>query len=1019
MRFYNGVRWIVNRGVSCLLELGPDGVLSAMVQECLADTEDSTSEGRAHPRVVSALRGIRPEAHALLAALAGLWVDGATVNWAKVFDRAIARGVALPTYAFQRRRYWLDAQGPRVADLAAAGQLAVEHPLLSAAIALSEGDGVRFTGRISVQDQPWLADHVLSGMVLVPGTTYVETALLAGAEVGCEIVEDLVHETPLILSERVAMQLQVSLGAPDEIGRRSVSIFTRPEQPAADGSWDQDTWTRHARGVLAPRANPGESATPLEQEAGTFAAGLWPPQGAEPVPIEDLYDYFAGLGLEYGSAFFGVQAAWRRGGEVFTELRLPEEECSRARSFNLHPALLDATIQSSAVYMLGGDAPQVERIGLPFAWRGVSVLAGGMSSLRVRVTHVPPDGISMVVADDQGRPVAAVGSLVLREVPAEQFASMRAARYHDALFHLQWVSAQADAGSDPSGSRDTWVWLGEKIVSTGATQEAREDLGRFDPGMTAYPDFGSLVAALDEGAAAPAVVFAHLGSDLIEQHEPPPSAARLLLERALSLMLGCLADARLQRTRLVFLTSGAVSVADDEGVSDLPGAAMWGLVRSAQSEHPGRFSLVDVDTAVGLPAAMVAASDTDEPQLALRKGELLVARLRPIVAGAGSPGMDADDIECSAHDAAVSDLADIGKTGSGKPGTVLITGGTGALGSLVARHLVSDHGVRSLLLASRRGPQAPGAEALEAELSELGAQVTLRACDVSDRKQLAQLLDGVANDLPLSAIVHTAGALDDGVIGSLTPERLAGVLAPKLDGAWYLHELTEELDLSAFILFSSISATIGSPGQGNYAAANAFLDSLASYRHDQGLPGVSLAWGAWALADGMAGELSSGDLARMRRGGMLSLSAEEGLSLFDDAYGAVGERSVIAARLDTAVFRAQEEPGIVPPLLRGWIRVPPQRALDGIAGLLVRRLTDTPAVERESVALELVRAEVAAVLGHSSLEEVDAQRPFSELGFDSLAAIELRNRLVAMSGVQLSATVVFDHPRRPLLSDTW
>jgi acyl transferase domain-containing protein/thioesterase domain-containing protein/acyl carrier protein len=1055
VRFYDGVRWIAGRDVSCFLELGPDGVLSAMTRECLngavsiqgtsaegapieeapaervsaegAPTEEVSAErvsaesvyveeqSRVH--AVPTLRGARPEAHTLLTSLAGLWVNGANVDWAKTFDRTNTHRVRLPTYAFQRQRYWLNSGFGAVGDSAALGGLATKHPMLTAAVALAEGDGWLFTGRMSVHSQPWLADHVLSGMVLVPGTTYVDAALHAGAEVGCEIVEDLVHEAPLILSEHAVVQLQVLLGAPEESGRRPMSIFTRPESTTTEGSWEQETWTRHARGVVAPRGVSSEGLARLEREAGEFAAGSWPPSGAEPVPIDDVYDYFAGIGLEYGPAFFGVQAAWRRGDEAFTELKLPEQEGERARSFSVHPALLDATIQSGVVHMLGDDASMPERIGLPFAWTGVSVLTKGVSSLRVRVMRTPMSGMTMVVADEQGRPVAAVDSLVLREVPDGQFASMRAALHHDALFHLEWVSIQANVSSSAPRSEQDWVWLGNPIAPAAETPLAGEDLHTSDPGATAHSDLGSLIEAIDDGAPAPAVALVRFGADMLEEaSEPVVSAARRTLDVALLLMQEWLADSRLERSRLVFVTSAAVSTEVGEGVSDMAGAALWGLVRSAQSEHPGRFVLVDVDSMDGSLAAIAAAGGADEPQIAMRGGELLAARLRPIAAAPSSAVAESTEGEHVGSEKAARALTDIGLTGSREPGTVLITGGTGALGSLVAKHLVSDHGVRSLLLTSRRGKQAPRAERLQAELSELGAQVAICACDVSDRQQLVQLLGEVPKEFPLSAIVHTAGVLDDGVIGSLTPERIDRVLTPKVDGAWHLHELTRELDLSAFILFSSITGTIGSPGQGNYAAANTFLDALAARRRELNLPGISLAWGGWAAVEGMAGELSTSDRMRMQRGGMLALSAEEALRLLEASY-VVGEASVIPARLDLAVFRAQARAGIVPPLLRGLVRVPPQRGMDGMAGLLVRRLRSTPDDERERVALDLVRSEVAAVLGHSSYEEIEAERAFNELGFDSLAAVELRNRLMVMSAVQLPATLVFDHPTAAALSD--
>ena len=345
-------------------------------------------------------------------------------------------------------------------------------------------------------------------------------------------------------------------------------------------------------------------------------------------------------------------------------------------------------------------------------------------------------------------------------------------------------------------------------------------------------------------------------------------------------------------------------------------------------------------------------------------------------------------------------------------GTVLVTGGTGGLGGLVARHLVVEYGVESLLLASRSGLGAPGALELQGELEGLGARVSVVECDVGDREELAGLLETVPAEYPLRGVVHAAGVLDDGVIESLSLERVERVLAAKADAAWYLHELTEHLDLSMFVLFSSIAATMGSPGQGSYAAANAFLDALAAYRQQRGLAGTSMAWGLWQHASGMTGGLSESDLSRMARSGVGALSTEHGLELFD-VGSASGRALVLAAPLDLRVLRAHARTGVVAPLLRGLVRAPPHRASDNADGSLARRLAGAPGSERITIVLDLIRAETATVLGHASTDTIDPQRAFKDLGFDSLAAVELRNRLGTTTGLRLPATLIFDYPTHP------
>ncbi len=478
------------------------------------------------------------------------------------------------------------------------------------------------------------------------------------------------------------------------------------------------------------------------------------------------------------------------------------------------------------------------------------------------------------------------------------------------------------------------------------------------------------------------------------------------------------------------LTRGAVAAAAGDEVPGLAQAAVWGLVRSAQSEHPGRFALVDLDgeesSSDALPGALTEVASLQEPQLAIRAGVALVPRLRRVTRPAPPTPQDEaagepQDEAAGEAGAAERDASRAAPRASEREprfdahGTVLVTGGTGGLGALLARHLVATHGVRHLLLASRRGARAPGAAELQAELVGLGAQVRVAACDVADRGQLEALLESIPEERPLRAVVHAAGVLDDGVLDSLTPERLDGVLAPKATAALHLHELTRGAALSAFVLFSSVAGTLGVPGQGNYAAANALLDGLAAHRRARGLPAVSIAWGPWAQAGGMADRLSDADLAKSARSGVAPLTPREGLELFD-AAGVLGETLLVAARLEVGALRTQAAAGVLPAMLRGLVRAP-LRAAGVERGALLERLAAVAEHERGQVVLDAVCAQVAAVLGYGSPGELDARLTFKELGFDSLAAVEFRNRLSAATELTLPATLVFDHPTPLVLAD--
>ncbi|MER6925138.1 type I polyketide synthase, partial [Streptomyces spiralis] len=428
-------------------------------------------------------------------------------------------------------------------------------------------------------------------------------------------------------------------------------------------------------------------------------------------------------------------------------------------------------------------------------------------------------------------------------------------------------------------------------------------------------------------------------------------------------------------------------------------APVWGLVRAAQAENPGRIVLLDSDTPADTEdvAARLAAAVAvlGEPELALREGRFLTPRLVPALVPEGATvPWDAD-------------------------GTVLVTGGTGGLGAIVARHLVAEHGVRHLVLAGRRGMDAPDAAELKTELEESGAEVRVAAVDVADRDALARILAEIPDGHPLTAVVHAAGVVDPGMVGALTPESIDTVLRPKADAAWHLHELTKDMDLRAFVLYSSAGGLVLPAGQGNYAAANVFLDALAAHRRAAGLPATSLAFGLWAVNTGLGGELTDADLEKTRRLGLPALPAERGLELFDEALR-TPHALLAPLPVDRAALHARGAD--TPPLLRGTARPATTRrvatsAPQGGGGDLASRLAGLGAAERTRTLLDLVAGHVAAVLGHDSADAVGADRAFKELGFDSLAAVELRNALNAATGLRLPVTLVFDHPSTRAVAD--
>jgi NAD(P)-dependent dehydrogenase (short-subunit alcohol dehydrogenase family)/acyl carrier protein len=430
-----------------------------------------------------------------------------------------------------------------------------------------------------------------------------------------------------------------------------------------------------------------------------------------------------------------------------------------------------------------------------------------------------------------------------------------------------------------------------------------------------------------------------------------------------------------------------------EDVTDLAGAAAWGLVRSAQSESHNRIILVDTDSDDGLHSldGIVASG---EPQVLIRAGTAYVARLRP--AASVDPGTVPGSMPVAFD----------------PNGVVLITGGTGMAGAVLARHVVAAHGVRRLLLVSRRGIAAEGAEKLVAELTALGALVTVAACDVADRDALAQLLARTLELSPLSGVIHAAGIIDDTTVAAMTPDQIDTVLRAKTDGAWNLHELTRDLDVPVFVMFSSMAGVLGLAGQGNYAAANAFLDGLAAHRRAQGLSAMSLAWGLWSETSGMTKDLKQEDLARMSRAGLAPMGSEHAVTLFDTAL-THGRPCLAPARIDRTGLLSQAATATIRPVLSDMVHVSSRQTIHNEtqpSSSLQQRLHGLPPDEQSKLLARTVRTHAATVLAFAGPEKVDPNRSFQDLGLDSLTAVELRNQLETATGLELSPTLVFDYP---------
>ncbi|WP_344295570.1 type I polyketide synthase, partial [Streptomyces synnematoformans] len=594
----------------------------------------------------------------------------------------------------------------------------------------------------------------------------------------------------------------------------------------------------------------------------------------------------------------------------------------------------------------------------------------------------------------------------------------------DATLHPLATRTLNEDGGEAQELRLPFAWSGVSVHATGATRlratlvptgEHGHDLAlrAWDPtgapvatiaALNTRPvDAAALTSSAHTGAATRNSLFhlawspaaaepsAQVDPDQVDVYvaapaaEDTPAAAHVATEALLGHVQNWLADNDQSDRRLVVVTHRAVATDPAEDVH-LAHAPLWGLVRTAQNENPDRIHLIDSDTTGDVPQ-LAEALATGEPQLALRDGQFLIPHL---TRSTGTDTTEARPLDPN--------------------GTVLITGGTGGLASLTARHLITQHGVRHLHLASRRGPDHPNATALRDELTQLGADITLTACDTTSADQVTALIDSIDDAHPLTAVIHTAGALNDAVLTQLTPDGLHSVLAPKVDAAYNLHQATKDLGLAHFVLYSSAAGTLGNPGQANYAAANTYLDTLAHHRTHHGLPTTSLAWGYWEHTTGLTSHLNDNEVRTVTHG-TTALTTDHALHLLDTALTTPHPHHLCTPVTPSAL----RDPERLPVLFRGLASRPVRRAAAGSAAgdgnALAERLAALPEPEQQHKAvLDVVRNNIAAVLGHGTAETIDPHRPFKELGFDSLTAVQLRNQLTTTTALRLPATLIFDHP---------
>jgi len=1010
VRFSQSMHCLQQQGVDIFLEMGPLPLLLGMGRHCLPNHDGLW---------LPSLRTGQDDWQQLLTSLAPLYMQGAEVNWLTFYQHEVRRRVHLPTYPFQRQRYWIEPPDqPQMPATLTSRHVHDErhHPLLGQPLRLAGTEEIRFESQIDLNrpSLKYLADHRIFQTVLLPMTAYVEMALAAGEAVLQAtpfVVEELFVEQALMLSPeedksetlQCVLNPETSPGGADSYALQIFSLL------AEASSGQQSSWVRHTSAKVRAIRDGGASSIPLTD--ATVDLSVLQVQCPEPIDLETFYQAFQARSVDYGPTFRAVEKLWRGEGQVLGQVQLPEGLVGEAAKYQLHPAFLDACLHT-----LGAIFPP-EVSYLPIMIESLHVFRRAENNLWSHGVIVGDKDIKgnnnperdtlkaeVVLFNQRGERVALASGLVLKRANPQRLEPSLDLSNH--LYQVAWQpQARPIAAIEEIGR---WLILTDRdgighqlaqqlsqrghhtvLVSPAAEyKQHTPDHYQINPA-----EFSHFQRLLDDHAlpwhgvihlwgqgesVAQGEVAAWQSLDSLQNSQLESCGSVLHLVQALVKSK--------QAPRLWLVTRGAQPV-DTQTPVQVQQAPLWGLAKAIVNEHPElRCVCLDLDPSESEweTASVVAQlyeellSSNLEGQVAYHQGSRYVARLKRF------RQIDALSSEVARDDS-----------------SYLITGGLGGLGFEVARWLVAQ-GARYIVLTSRRGITSQSAQQAIDQLETQGATVTVIRADVASHDEVASVLQRCQTLAPLRGIIHAAGVLDDGVLQKLSLESLQRVMAPKVAGAWNLHNLTADLDLDFFVCFSSGASIIGTTGQGNYMAANAFLDTLAHHRRILGLPGLTINWGAWSEI-GMAAQLNQHDQRRLVEQGLNFIPPQAGLQ----TLGAlIRQNSTQVAVLpinwskwhrihgSSAFYEdfAQREPGSTEP------------------ATFRRQLASRPVHEQRQLLVQHVRAQVTKTLGIHADQELDANQKLFDVGLDSLMAIELRSHLQASLELTLPSTLLFDHP---------
>ncbi|MBL8197234.1 MAG: SDR family NAD(P)-dependent oxidoreductase, partial [Blastocatellia bacterium] len=933
--FVGGIKALVEQGINTFIELGPEAILCGLGSQCIKNKKVSW-----YP----SLKKKQTDSKTLLESIGRVWINGIELDLEKVLP---GKFVNLPTYSFQRKKYWLEKRkGKNRGDVTSAGLETIKHPLLGAVTSLGGEEGYLLTGRLSLKEQPWLGEHKVFDTVIVAGAAILELTWAAGEVVGAERVEELMLIKPIVLSTSISLQLQIRVGVKDSNGKYEINIYSRPENEI------EGEWVKNATGSL--------NSERVEQSIKELKE--WPPEGSEYVELNGFYSEVKELGLDYGRVFQGLKEVWRKDRDLYVRVELGKEQVEEAKDYGLHPVLLDSVLH---VLFVDGKEREKQEVKLPFEWRGAKLYASGAKEIYACLEMKGEQNAKLSLYDSARLGLGEIEGLRLQQANANQIQGLVNTEH---LYQVSWRSVnKVKEESKLTNS----IIIGEGELSNKLK-------------IKNVPSINEIKYYLEKEIPRK-IIIDNTKLFNIEINDE----TKLVTQEALKQLQELLLEEKLRNSELIWVTQEAIATETDENILGLSQSGIWGLIRSARNEHISRqIRLIDIDIWTDKEQLVKAINVEEEPEIAIRKGKMIVPRL----------------VKSN-----VSNEESNNWKNQLDKATVVITGGTGELGSLVAKHLVTKHGAKNLLLVSRRGLEAPGAIELEKELEQQGTEIEIVSCDISNYVALEEVIKSLSGDKPIVGVIHCSGVLDDGVVLEQNEERLAKVMSSKIDGAWNLHLLTKEKNLDFFVVFSSIAGVIGTLGQSNYAAANTFLDALAAYRQQQGLPGQSLAWGLWnQMGVGVTSQLTNADLARMKRQGIVGLSPSEGLELLDKA---ISKSVSLLVPASLSLTNRQD----IPALLRELVKQKSKKEVSSKEATketseLKKRLARLSEKERFSSVVSIVQTEIAMVMSLSNTDGIPAEKQLKELGLDSLMAIELRNRLSMRCDIELPTTLAFDYP---------